>query len=805
MLLHYLKVAVRQLLKYRTQNLISIVGLGVCLLCFSICLYVGRFILDTDSCFEHRDRIAELRLVQQGGRVFAGTPAPLVSRLRQMQWDEVEALTYVAYPGQRSFDVEAKEGEMFPFAPLTCMEVDSCFRQVFGARIVAGTWQAAARTPNAVVLAESTARRLFGSNPADAIGRRLVTTLKLPYSSRRGGVAYTVQAVMEDLPLNNSLNFMDTLDLLVLNDSDGLLQWEGNADMTGGFTYALLHRGGTDLSRLEDSFRQAGITYTLYGEEYDVSACPLGKSFWDYSIATYMLGVVLVLGTLVLLVGLLNFFYFQIGAFLHRSREYSLRRVLGGDTRQLTVQLFVQAALVVVLAFLLTFCLIELLTPLMHFALLEWEMEIDPAVLNTQCAQYLAGVLVLSLAACALTALRARHADTQSALRGGNRHRIRTAMLGIQYFICWVFVTLAAALYLQADTTTSTLFGTLTRREKADILSISLDYSFLKNADKLALVERMKQHAGVEDCLTADIAYTRGISGNQLLTAPPDDENRREINVDLLSVPQNFFDFMHIPLLKGHAPAHSGEIVVDQLFEDGMQAERHESLMGTTFFDYRGGYTVCGVCAPLVTNVYRRGRQPGYFRGFAFLPSAPDSYLSHCYLKCHPGQTDEVRRYVTGLLTEALPYTIRPEVGTLLDDLEEMQGLESKLKGVVLFLAVVCVILTLLGVYAAITLDTERRRKEVAIRKVNGAGRRQIFLLFARTYGWIWGITFAIAGPLLYAVLQQWKQMYAVFFQDGPLFWLGIGLFVLLVTVLTVVFRIRKIARLNPAEAIKTE
>ena len=155
---------------------------------------------------------------------------------------------------------------------------------------------------------------------------------------------------------------------------------------------------------------------------------------------------------------------------------------------------------------------------------------------------------------------------------------------------------------------------------------------------------------------------------------------------------------------------------------------------------------------------------------------------------------------------------------TLLDDLEEMQGLESKLKGVVLFLAVVCVILTLLGVYAAITLDTERRRKEVAIRKVNGAGRRQIFLLFARTYGWIWGITFAIAGPLLYAVLQQWKQMYvlyavlqqwkqmyAVFFQDGPLFWLGIGLFVLLATALTVVFRIAKIARLNPAEAVKTE
>ena len=106
MFVHYLKIAVRQLLKYRTQNLISIVGLGVCLLCFSISLYVGRFILATDSCFENRDRMAELHLTSASGETFAGTPAPLPLRLRQMQWDEVEAMTFVAYPGERSFRIE---------------------------------------------------------------------------------------------------------------------------------------------------------------------------------------------------------------------------------------------------------------------------------------------------------------------------------------------------------------------------------------------------------------------------------------------------------------------------------------------------------------------------------------------------------------------------------------------------------------------------------------------------------------------------------------------------------------------------
>ena len=805
MFYHYLKVAVRQILKYRTQNLISIVGLGVCLLCFSICLYVGRFILTTDHCFENRNRIAEIRLAMKSGKEFSGTPAPLTSHLRQMLWSEVEALTYVAYPDKRAFDVETKEDEMFPFAPLTCMEVDSCFRQVFSPRIIAGTWHAAAQTPNAVVLTESLARRLFGKNPAEAIGRQLVTTQKLRYSSKQGGIAYTVQAVMKDLPMNNSLNFMRPLDLLVLNDSDGLLQWKLNNEMTGGSTYALLHRGGTALTNLEKSFRCADVKYTLYGEELNVFASPFGKSFWNDSIADYMLWVMLALGILVLAVGLLNFFYFQIGSFLCRNREYSLRHVLGGSTMQLTAQLFVQAALVVISAFLLTFCLIELSASQLHLSLLKWQLEIDSKMLSVQCAQYLLGVLVLSLAVCAFTALRTQRAVSQCTLHRGNRHRMRSIMMAIQYFICWIFVTLASALYLQADKTTSTLFGTLTRQEKADILSIPLDYTFMKNADKLALIERMKQHAGVNDCLMADISYTRGISGNQLLTAPPADENGREVVVNLLSVPSNFFDFMHIPLVQGRALENKNEMVVDQTFEADMQAERRESLMGVTLYDYQGSYTVSGICAPFVTDVYGSDYGPGYFQGFAFLPSDFSHYIGHCYLKCHHGRTEEVRRHVLELLSQALPYTLRPEIGTLLDDLEEMQGLESKLKGVVLFLAVVCVILTLLGVYAAITLDTERRRKEVAIRKVNGAGLRHIFRLFARSYLWILGITFALAVPLLYVLLQQWKQMYTVFFNDGPLFWLCIGLFVLLVTALTVVFRIAKIARLNPAEAVKAE
>ena len=134
-----------------------------------------------------------------------------------------------------------------------------------------------------------------------------------------------------------------------------------------------------------------------------------------------------------------------------------------------------------------------------------------------------------------------------------------------------------------------------------------------------------------------------------------------------------------------------------------------------------------------------------------------------------------------------------------------MQAVEYILKDIFSFLAIVSIIITLLGVYSSITLDTERRQKEVAIRKVNGAGIRSIIWLFARLYLILLMVTAAITFPLIYVVLELWKQMYTVFFNDGILYRGSIFWGVTLLTVITIIFKILRIARLNPAEVIKNE
>ena len=141
----------------------------------------------------------------------------------------------------------------------------------------------------------------------------------------------------------------------------------------------------------------------------------------------------------------------------------------------------------------------------------------------------------------------------------------------------------------------------------------------------------------------------------------------------------------------------------------------------------------------------------------------------------------------------------------MMDDIKEVQALDFKFRGIVGFMAVVVIAISLLGLYAAITLDTEYRRKEMAIRKVNGAGLKDIVFIFARLYIWILMITAALAFPIVYVILIFFKMTYAIFIDTGVLFYAGIFVGVSLIIALTVGFRIYLITKVNPAEIIRKE
>ena len=273
------------------------------------------------------------------------------------------------------------------------------------------------------------------------------------------------------------------------------------------------------------------------------------------------------------------------------------------------------------------------------------------------------------------------------------------------------------------------------------------------------------------------------------------------MNIPLHTVTPNFLEFMQIPIRSGRGLEGPGDMVVDAALEKHYQME----MMGKTFsldWNINNMHTVVGITEPFIISTQRGGMSVD---GFAFLVDNFDTYFAHCYVKCHPGEKAKAKASLETFFQKRLPESIEIKYNTLMDDIKEVQAFEFKFRGIAGFMAVVALAISLLGIYAAITLDTEYRRKEMAIRKVNGAGVKQIALIFARLYIWLLVVTFILAFPIVAFAVTEFSSMYEVFIDTGILFYGGIFVGMAAIVALTVGFRIYLITKVNPAEIIRKE
>lgn len=799
MILHYLKVAVRSLMKFKMQNIIAIFGLSMSLFCFSVCLYCSRYIFSTDDCFRNKDRIVELYLERSDNNFSSITSGSLPSFFRN-QGLNAKAFCGVAFPDERSYNIEVSEDKLLPY-DLMFMETDSCFNEVFTPEILHGSWKNAIQSPNSVILFESTARRIFGS-AEKSIGKRMVLNRRLytsPNSTpREGGINYVIQAVAKDLPLNNSLNFLCKTDALVINDTEGQIN-DRNLPVMAASTFALVEDAGSVQSFIKE-LDERKLDFEIFNEKRGVSGGVFETYFWSgEGVALYFANITLIAGILVLVVGLLNFFHFIIGSFLIRVKECNIRRVNGAGFKDMFLMFFVQISVSIFLSAFVTYLIIELLSPFLSLTLVRFSIVIDPYLLMWQTFTYLIGIMVLCMFISLFVIVKVRRSFVTQKLntvtgRYG-RHRLRNLSLGMQLFISLIFISFATALYMQSVNTNNSVFGTLSKADKERILSVPLDYSFMDNNTKKTLIDKFKRCPGVEDIIISDINYLQGVSGTGLFLT---EKRENYVDANVMRVSPSFFRFMNIGIISGNEQKTLGEMIIDEVLAKRINKDIQ---LGKVLYDYNKGYTLVGISTPFVSSNYS-GRE---LNGFMFVPSDFSDYIGHCYVKCSANRLEETVSSIKSVMKDALPESIELSIPTMMDDIYEEHALEFKLRGIVLFMSIIALIISVLGIYSAITLDTEYRRKEMAIRKINGAGVRQIVLIFARLYIVLVIVTVAIAFPIVEFLLRMFSNMYYSFIDTGILFYGGILLFVVLLITLTVYVRIKNIARINPAEIIKSE
>ena len=130
---------------------------------------------------------------------------------------------------------------------------------------------------------------------------------------------------------------------------------------------------------------------------------------------------------------------------------------------------------------------------------------------------------------------------------------------------------------------------------------------------------------------------------------------------------------------------------------------------------------------------------------------------------------------------------------------------EDTLSGLLNFASLVCLLIAIFGIYSQITLACEQRRKEIAIRKVNGATVSVILRMFLREYMLLLGVSALVAFPITYAVMKHWLETYNRQTDIG--IWPFICVLIILAWVVigSIGWRVWKAANENPADVVKSE
>lgn len=286
------------------------------------------------------------------------------------------------------------------------------------------------------------------------------------------------------------------------------------------------------------------------------------------------------------------------------------------------------------------------------------------------------------------------------------------------------------------------------------------------------------------------------------------------------SADSSYFRFFNIPCERTGVPETGNEIYLsrrlyDNLVADGIDvtAPLDMNNFGMVGYDLNGN-RIPGVSRRVVVagvyeknyGGYREGEELMDAKGCAIM--IDNTIDTQFYLRFSPGiSMEQAQELVDEVVARHLPEYIRLQLSGLDTYLyEENVKTSSSIFSTVAF---ICLMLAILSIQSSVSADANRRRKEVALRKINGAKTRDIAALFVRPYGVIVLVAF-VAGYLFSVVgtvrtVRGAERTYLLL--DSYVSWiLPVTLAITVAIVALTLFRkVRSIMRTNPAEVIKSE
>lgn len=767
--------SIRTLLRERGSNLIRVISLSLGLTIGILLFSQIVFELSYENCYPEAERLAMVRaqitnlstgeIMGDDGTNYDYTVfAPTANAVAESMPEEVEYASCVL--PEREYNIYYEEKLL---SDVDYIYVDSCFFQVFGIPLLKGNLKDLI-IPGSVFVSERFARETFADE--DPVGKIL---------SADKQNTFTIRGVYKDVPENTML----THDFVVsIYNNNGGYQagngWNGNDVF---YTFLRLRRE-SDMDKVNDNIQRVIEKYTettIDDWKMDYSIIPLVKRHLDSPDVQKRLVIYGFLGFAIFFVAIMNYMLISIATLSRRAKSVGVHKCSGASSTNIFSMFLAETGILVILSVLLSFLLIfnarEMIEDLLSVrlsSLFTWGTLWVPLLTILVLFVLAGGIPGRLFSRIPVTQVFRRYTDGK---KGWKRSLLFVQFTGVSFVLGLLLVTL-----LQ--------YGHLMNRDMGiDVTGLTEAESWLPKERVEHIKDELRRQPMVEGVTVATHSvlgqyWTRGLISN---------DGKRLATLNFNYCHYNYPEVMGIKIIEGTPMKKGGDLLVNEelvrlmRWTDGAVGKRVNNVAGT----------VVGVFRDIRNESFYAAQSPIILIG-------TEEQANHTFDVRLKEPFDENLKRLNEYMEKTFP-DVSLHFMSVDHMVKDLYKDVYRFRNSVWITSCFILLIVIMGLIGYVNDETQRRSKEIAIRKVNGAEAFHVLRLLTRDILYVSVLSILIGTAVSYFAGRAWLDQFAEQIELNPLLFIGTALFIQLLIIVCVVLKAWHIANENPVNSIKNE
>lgn len=797
MIKNYLKIAVRNLKKYKAYSFINIFGLTMGMACCILIMLYVQDELSYDRYHEKADRI--FRLVDsfdnQGelSRDFALSSAPFAPTLKR-DFPEVEDAVRIFMGRRRMVSYQEKK-----FYEDNLFFVDASIFKIFTFPLLKGDPLTALQAPNTIVISQHIAARYFGGDEA------LNKTLKINDQD------FLVTGIMQEMPKNshfyaNMFASLKTQEQIPSIQERYFRSWARHEF----YTYLLLQEG-YDYKKLEAKLPGFIEKYaapqikTILGSTLSSQLQPLTSIHlhshrqMEISPTSDIKNIYIfsVIALFILIIACVNFMNLATARAVNRSREVGLRKVVGANRYQLIQQFLGEALLFTMVAMILAMVLVYVTLPLFN-SLTGKSLTADYFHNLILLGSILVILLFVGITSGSYPAFVISRYQPANVLKrfnkvGSSKNFLRKGLVILQFSISVILIISTIVVLIQLDFLRNKKLGF--NKEHVVVVPIR-SHSIRKNYE--AVKAELQQNPNIINS-TITIGVPGGVVAGdaiQLITK----DGKKTITLRMIYTDHDYIKTMGMEILAGRDFSQAMSTDLNEAFIINEAAVRQLQLEDPLSTQFEWGE--------------KKGKVIGVIKDYQFqsLKEEINPLVIHIWpyntfvfaIRISPENIPATLSFIENTWKKLDP--AHPFEYTFMDEtFDKLYRSEEKLSQIFSVFSILAVFIASLGLFGLALYMVEQRTKEIGIRKILGASLGKIFILLSKEFAVLVLIANLAAWPTAYLLMRQWLQNFAYRIDIPAWIFISSAGIAFVIALLTISYQAIKAAMANPIDSLRYE